>query len=265
MRKALLAEFAAHPTQSAAFLQELAGGTDLHLARHATRYLEELKFTDPVGEFRLFIRSLNYELESGALLLARTVSPQLDIGACCSALDEIAARCRELIVEPSTTREKCRVLNRVLFHEWSFHGNVEHYTDPLNSLLDQVLERRSGIPISLSIIYLLVAERLELELEPVGVPGHFLVGCYTEGEPFFIDPFDGGLFRDADEVFDMLRLRQIEPKISDLAPTPVREVLSRACRNLAHHYAAAGDEPHARLFASFVDEFDSTYERNMQA
>ena len=75
---------------------------------------------------------MNYELETGALLLARTVTPRLDVGHCCTTLDAIADRCRELIVEPSSTREKCRILNRVLFHEWGFHGNVEHYTDPRN-------------------------------------------------------------------------------------------------------------------------------------
>ncbi|QYM79387.1 transglutaminase-like domain-containing protein [Horticoccus luteus] len=265
VHQALLTEFAANPALAAPFLHGLVAGADRSLARHAGRYLEELKFSDPVAEFRLFIRSLNYELETGAILLARTVSPDFDIGACCQALDDIAARCRELIVEPSSTREKCRVLNRVLFHEWGFHGNVEHYTDPLNSLLDHVLARRSGIPISLSTIYLLVAHRLDLDLEPVGLPGHFVVGCFNDGAPFFIDAFDGGLFRDAEEVFDLLRSRQIEPTLTDLAPTPIREMLTRACRNLAHHYAAANDEPHARLFASFVSEFDSTYERNMQA
>lgn len=265
VRQALLAEFAAHPEASAPFLHRLVAGPNRGLARQAGRYLEELKFSDPVAEFRLFIRSLNYELETGTILLARTVAPDFDVGTCCQTLDAIAARCRELIVEPATTREKCRVLNRVLFHEWGFRGNVEHYTDPLNSLLDHVLARRRGIPISLSTLYLLIAHRLELDLEPVGLPGHFVVGCFTDGAPFFIDAFDGGLFRDAGEVFDLLRARQIEPNLSDLAPTPVREVLTRACRNLAHHYAAASDEPHARLFASFVDEFDSTYERHMRA
>ena len=103
----------ARPGHSAPFLREVAHGTDVALARHATWFLEELKFSDPVAEFRGFIRSLNYELETGSLLLARTVSPKLDIVRCCtSARPHIAARCRELIAEPSSRREECRVLNR---------------------------------------------------------------------------------------------------------------------------------------------------------
>jgi regulator of sirC expression with transglutaminase-like and TPR domain len=265
VRRALLLHFNKLGPASASFLQDVARGSNRVLARHAVWFLEELKFSDPIADFRGFIRSLNYELESGALLLARTVSPQLDAGTCCLQLDKIAARCRELIVEPSSAREKCRVVNRVLFHEWGFHGNVEHYTDPNNSFLDQVLERRTGIPLSLSIVYLLVAERLDLDLEPVGLPGHFIVGCFADDLPFFIDPFDRGVFRDAEEIFDLLRANNITPKASDLAPTPVREVLCRSCRNLVNHYTAAGETERARLFSRFVDEFEATYEKHAKS
>ncbi len=262
VRRALLAHFAQLGAEAAPFLQSVARGSNRILARHALWFLEELKFADPVAEFRGFIRSLHYELESGALLLARTVSPRLDVGACCSELDAIAQRCREIIVEPSTPREKCRIMNRVLFHEWGFHANVEHYTDPRNSFLDQVLARRTGIPVSLSIVYLLVAERLGLDLEPVGLPGHFIVGCFTDDLPFFIDPFDRGIFRDPEEIFEALRASHVVPKPSDLAPTPVREVLCRCCRNLVNHYRDAGDADRAKLFNGFVEEFEAAYERH---
>jgi len=265
VRRGLLARFTQLGSAAAPFLQAVARGSNRVLARHATWFLDELKFSDPIAEFRGFIRSQNYELESGALLLARTVAPRLEAGECCAELDKIAVRCRELIVEPSSAREKCRVLNRVLFHEWGFHGNVEHYTDPRNSFIDQVLERRTGIPISLSIVYLLVAERLGLELEPVGLPGHFIVGCFADDLPFFIDPFDRGVFRDSEEIFDLLRANNITPKPSDLAPTPVREVLCRSCRNLVNHYTAAGEPERAKLFANFVEEFEATYEKQAQS
>ena len=264
VRRALLLHFTQLGAPAAPFLQSVARGPNRLLARHAAWFLDELKFTDPVAEFRGFIRSLNYELETGALLLARTVSPRIDIGECCTTLDALGARCRELISEPASAREKCRVINRVLFHEWGFHGNVEHYTDPRNSFLDEVLGRRTGIPISLSIVYLLVAERAGLELEAVGLPGHFVVGCFADDMPFFIDPFDRGLFRDADEVVDLLRANHVVPKAADLMPTPVREVLCRCCRNLVNHYTATTDIEHAKLFASFVEEFESTHARHAQ-
>mgnify|MGYP003636313755 CR=1 FL=1 len=244
------------------FLRQLAAGHHRAYAWHARAFLEELQLSDPIGEFRTFIRSLNYELETGALLLARTVRPDLDVGRCCEKLDAMAARCRELMIEPASAREKCRVINRVLYHEYGFHGNIEHYTDPDNSLIDQLLARQKGIPLSLSLLYLLVADRIGLELEPVGLPGHFMVGCFMDDSPFFIDAFDGGYFRSPEEVFLFLKNHKLAPSISDLAPTSVREVLCRACRNLANHYAEAGDTNHADLFTSFVNEFESTYARN---
>ena len=262
VRKALLDFFAAHADASVAFLKDTAAGKHRALAWHARWFLEELKFSDPVAEFRGFIRSLNYELETGALLLSRTVSPGIDIGSCCAQLDEMAARCRDLIAEPMTAREKCRVVNRVLFHEFGFRGNYENYTDPLNSFIDQVLERRKGIPISLSILYLLVAHRIGVDLEPVGLPGHFVIGCYLEDAPFFVDPFEQGVFRSVEDLFTLLKLQHIEPRATDLAPTPVREVLCRCCRNLVNHYRAAGDEPRAELFNGFVEDFEAAYERH---
>lgn len=265
VRRALLARFMKLGGSAAPFLQGIAQGSNRILARHAAWFLDELKFTDPVAEFRGFIRSENYELESGVLMLARTVEPRLEVSDICGQLDAIAERCRELIVEPSSMREKCRVLNRVLFHECGFHGNVEHYTDPKNSFIHEVLKRRTGIPISLSIVYLLIAERLDLDLEPVGLPGHFIVGCFSDDLPFFIDAFDRGVFRDADEIFELLRANNIIPKQSDLAPTPVREVLCRSCRNLVNHYTAAGKTERAKLFAEFVEEFEATYERHARS
>jgi regulator of sirC expression with transglutaminase-like and TPR domain len=260
VRQALLREFAQLGKPAMQFLQEIARGRHRVLGWHAHWFLAELKFTDPVAEFRDFIRSLNFELETGSLLLSRTVFPDLDAGACCLMLDGLAARCRELIAEPATPRDQCRVINRVLFHEYGFRGNREHYADPLNSFLDQVLARRKGIPISLCIVYQLVAQRLGLQLEPVALPGHFLVGCYVDDAPFFIDPFAAGCFRTAAEVCALLRENNIVPQLADLAPTPVREVLCRCCRNLVSHYLAANESGLARLFAGFVGEFEATCE-----
>jgi len=264
VRQALLLRFSRDSEASAALLRSLSRQANSSLADHASWFLRELDLANPVTEFRDFIRSLNYELESGAILLSRTVNPALDVGHVCSQLDVMAARCRELIAEPATTREKCRIMNRVLFHEYGLHANAENYTDPLNSFLDQVLIRRKGIPISLSIIYLLVAERVGLQLEPVGLPGHFLVGCYDESAPFFIDAYNAGLFLTADNVYSLIKKcpGAPPPSVVDLAPTPIREVLSRCCRNLVNHSSLAGQPAQAGLFESFVAEFVATYDRH---
>lgn len=262
VRQSLLQHFTALGEAGRTFLQDVARSPDRSAADAAAWFLRELKFTDPVAEFRGFIQSLNYELETGALLLSRTVNPGLDVAAVCAQLDAFAARARKLMPKAATMRQQCRVLNRVLFEEYGLRGNTDNYADPRNSFIDQVLTRRVGIPLSLAIIYLLVAERVGLELEPVGVPGHFLVGGYEPEGPFFIDAFIQGQELTPDEVFARVRALGHTPQLADLAPTPVREVLCRACRNLVNHYAAADDAAHARLFADFVSEFDATYERH---
>jgi regulator of sirC expression with transglutaminase-like and TPR domain len=262
VRQALLADFAQRGAPAVRFLRAVAGGADAAGAAHARWFLEQLRISDPIVEFKAYIRSLHYELETGLLLLARTVAPDLDAAACCARLDALAARCRELIDPAAPLREQCLVLNRVLFQEYGLRGNVEHYADPRNSLLDEVLTRRTGIPLSLCSVYLLVAQRIGLSLEPVGLPGHFLLGCYREGAPFFIDAFHQGVLRTGEEVFAALGAGPLAPSVADLVPTPVREVLCRSCRNLVNHYAATGDAGHARLFAEFVFEFESTHDRH---
>lgn len=262
VRQALLAHFVKLGDHGRSILQEGANNPRRDTAAAATWFLRELKFCDPVAEFRGFIQSQNYELETGALLLSRTINPRLDVAAVCTQLDTLAARVRKLTPRAATMRARCQVLNRVLFDEFGLRGNHENYSDPQNSVLDQVLERRLGIPISLSIVYIIVAQRNGLELAPVGVPGHFLVGGYEPEGPFFIDPFNAGMFLSPEDVFERIRALQHTPQLADLAPTPVREVLCRACRNLVSHFAAAEDEANVRLFADFVSEFEAIYERH---
>lgn len=262
VRQSLLAHFTRLGDEAGVFLHELVRGGDTRLVPHARWFLRELKFADPVAEFRGFIQSLNYELETGIILLSRTINPDLDVAAVSAQLDAFAARARKLLPKAPSLRAQCRVLNRVLFEEFGLRGNAEHYTDPRNSFIDDVLTRRLGIPISLSIVYLLVAERLGLELEPVGTPGHFLIGAYEPEGPFFIDAFNAGQLLTPEDVFERIRAAQHEPQLADLAPTPVREVLCRVCRNLVNHFSAHEESANAQLFADFVAEFEATYERH---
>ncbi len=264
VRKALLDKLRENGDEAEIFLKSVVNGDNRILARHAEWFLGELKIDDPRSDFSDFIRSLNYELETGAFLLSRTVYPEIDVGGYCQFLDEIALRCREIMVQPMSTRDQCRAINRVVFHEYGFRGNAEHYTDPRNSFLSEVLRRRRGIPITLCILYILVAQRCGLSLEPVGIPGHFLVGCFMETVPFFVDPFENGAFRSPEEVFEHLRRHNVPPKLTYLAPSPIREVLCRSCRNLVNHYQAANQPDRAGLFARFVDEFEATYQSHIR-
>ena len=263
VRRSLLSHFEQLGEPAHALLREVARGPNRVAASHAQWFLGELRWEDPTSEFVHFIRSLNYELESGAILIARVADPKANATQVCTALDAIAARCRELMVEPLTPWQKCGVINRVLFHELGFRGNAAHYADPSNSLIHRVLERRTGLPITLSIVYLLVADRCGVTLEPVALPGHFVVGCFTEDRTIYIDPFRNGAISSREDVLAWLISHDLPRDESHLAPTTIRETLARCCRNLAAHLSAAGDVDLARQFAAFDAEFETTYRQNM--
>jgi regulator of sirC expression with transglutaminase-like and TPR domain len=260
VRGALLAYFRGTGPAAEVFLRAAAEG-DSAQAEAAAWYLRELGLNDPIADFRGFIRSLNYELESGSMLLARTVSGSLDIGACCALCDEIAGRCRELLAEPCSLREKCRVLNRVVFHEFAFCTEPDDTADASHRLIDGVLEQRKGTPLALCIVYLLLAERLGMELDPVILPGRFLVGCFGSGRAFFVDPTDHGRFRTAEDVLTQMAAERSPVDPGELGPASVRELLCRNCRSLAQHYAQAGQIERAQLFAGFIREFESAQAR----
>ncbi len=260
VRRALLAHFSARPREALRLLTSLAQNPKSPLAPIAQGYLDELELSDPAEDFRALIRARTYELETGALFLARVVEPDLKHAQINDVLDRWAERCTDLITEPSSAREKCRIINRVLFHEEQLRGNQDAYMDPDNSFLHRVLERRMGIPISLSTLYLLVAQRIGLDLEPVALPGHFVVGCYLDDTPFFIDAFEGGMLRSAEDIIARLRRERVDLSLADLVPATTAEVLCRMCRNLVVHFAHAGDRERSVLFAGFVAAFEQAAE-----
>lgn len=245
-----------------AFLRDAAHHEDGAIASAARELLDAMTGGQPERVFRDFIRSFNYELETGVLLLDRVVNPEIGMADYERFLAEVSDRCRELMLHPSTAWEKCRVLNRVIFGEYGFSGDQEHFYDPRNSFLSEVFERRRGIPISLSILYLLVADRCHLELSPIAFPGRFMVGCFLDADPFYIDVFEGGIFRTVEEIEEMLEPYDIELDPAIFAPCPVGEVLARCCRNLVNQYSRAGDAERVRLFTDYVNEFEAAYRLN---
>jgi len=131
-------------------------------------------------------------LEAGAFLIARYAYPGLDEAAYVHKLDEIAAEVRNRIGQRVSGEETVKTLGRYLFIEQGFRGNPKNYYEVDNSYLNRVIDRRTGIPISLSVLYLLVGKRLELPVFGIGMPGHFLVKFESDRYKVFVDCFNGG-------------------------------------------------------------------------
>ena len=184
------------------------------------------------------------ELAEAALLIAAEEYPNLIITDYLRKLDRFAEEARQGIAPARAPIEMINGLNRTIFHELGFQGNTEHYYDPRNSFLSQVIDRRKGIPITLSVVYVEVARRIGLDLLPVGLPGHFLVKHAGPGGELFIDPFNGGRVMNESEVAGLLaEVTNGRLKLSSEHLTPVtnKQILIRILANLYGVYARGMD------------------------
>ncbi len=247
VRKAVLDGVKAAGTEGVLWLENLT--TNKKLGVHAKSLLTQLRTSESATQsFLQYVSSGKIELEEACLLLERTINPQLSENEIASELDRFAERTRELIAEPIDCKNKCHLLCRVLFGEEGFRGAQQSFATPEASLLSKVIRSKRGIPLSLSLIFLLVAQRLGLPVEPVGLPGRFMVGVFKGKEPFYIDCYEGGTFRTRAEVQLLLRENHLPADEAFLLPTSVPETLARYCRNLVAQFEAQGDSERSRLF-----------------
>ncbi len=206
---------------------------------------------DARNEFARLVAREPIPLAHGALLIAREEYPQLEINRYLDRIAALAAQAEATIRGGENTVERVQLLSSFLFEDQGFAGNREDYSDPRNSFLNEVLDRRLGIPITLSLIYLEVGRRVGLNLYGVSFPAHFLVKAVDERGELIIDPFNGGAILQVAEI--RARLTQIYGQPVELAPAMLRAVsgrhiLIRMLRNLKNIYFNASDYP--RLLAA---------------
>jgi regulator of sirC expression with transglutaminase-like and TPR domain len=184
------------------------------------------------------------------LLIAAEERPELDVDAYLGRLDALAAAIRPRLSGDEGPAAVLGTINGHLFRELGFRGNREQYQDPRNSFLDAVLDRRTGIPITLSVVYLEVAGRLGHRLVGVNLPLHFMLAYETEREPLIVDAFDGGRIMTATEIQDRLSQiagREVELRPEHLARASPRMIVRRVLNNLRGIYLATRD--HRRALA----------------
>src|SRR5207249_2420782 len=182
----------------------------------------------------LACRGADLHLDEAALMLARIEFPGLDIAPHLRILDSYAA---ELECRLRGGANFVLAANEYMFDELKFIGNKADYYDPANSCLNEVLARKTGIPITLSVVYMEVARRLEKPVFGIGFPGHFLLQ-YDDGLfSTYIDPFHGGQLLDAAECYEMAGG---EPNPAMLARVSKRHILARMMLNLRGIYMRRG-------------------------
>ena len=197
------------------------------------------------------------DLARACLMVAQDVYPGLDVERYLGEIERMALRLRGSIGPQGGAEERVVALNRYLFEELGYRGNAGDYYDPRNSYLNEVMDRRTGIPITLAVLYMELGRRAGLPLEGVSFPGHFLVRLRLRAGMLVLDPFSGGAPLSEDELRERLqrvipegfvdRLPVAELPLEEfLEPATKRQILARLLRNLKGIYRER-DKPEQML------------------
>lgn len=225
------------------------------MARRIELVLDEIRGCRLEEELRaLAARSENrLDLEAGAFLIARYAYPGLDIPAYSRQLDAMAAEVRGHLGRRVSGEEAIKTLNRYLFTEQGFRGNTKNYYEVDNSYLNRVLDRKTGIPISLSAVYLLIGRRLDLPLFGIGMPGHFLVKFEADRYKVFVDCFNGGALLTERDCARFLMQAGYGFEEKYLHRSSNRAMLIRMLKNLLAIYHRLDEEVKAARFSRFIE------------
>jgi regulator of sirC expression with transglutaminase-like and TPR domain len=217
----------AHSLSSDPVLRRRAREIVGHYERHAAddRFLE---FCLKHGE--------EFDLEQAVWLLAQTQYPDINPDGYRAMLDEFANELRERVDFGGSAKNVLGGVNDYLFRNLGFSGNETDYYDPENSYLNRVIDRRTGNPINLSLLYLLVGRRLKLPMAGIGLPGHFICRYQSTLSELYIDAFNRGKILTKADCVQYLLQGNYSVRDDYLAPVTSRRMLLRICGNLHQIY-----------------------------
>lgn len=184
------------------------------------------------------------DLAEAALLVAKSRYPDLDVAHYLGEVEALAEAVRETVPVDAPPRDVLAAINDHLFGRLGYGPEVDQYYDPRNSYLNDVIDRRRGIPITLSVLYIQVARALGLDVDGISFPGHFLVKCHVEQGVVVIDPYHRGVSLSLDELRERLRATQSGEISGDalvdlLESATPRDIVARMLRNLKAIYIKA--------------------------
>jgi regulator of sirC expression with transglutaminase-like and TPR domain len=199
--------------------------------------------------FRDELQLAEINVPRAALQYARaTAYPELDVAAYMAVLHELSEEAAQRLLPDAQPAAQGERLAEFLFEELGFQGNTTHYNDPRNSYLNEVLDRRLGIPITLSVVYVDLATRLGIPAYGIGLPGHYIVGIHSPDAELWLDPFHGGRWLSLSDCAEMIRAAtgyEGPLEAGWFAPASGRDTIIRMLSNLRAAHVAATDWPMA--------------------
>ena len=215
---------------------------DPMIRRHSQEIIQHLRRETADDRFLAFCltEGNDLNLEQGAWLLARTRYPDINVEAYQALFDSFAGDLLERVDLRGDADQVLGAFNEYIFDVLRFHGNEENYYDPENSYLNRVVDRRTGNPINLCLVYLLLARRLRLPMTGIGLPGHFICRYQSTSEEYYVDVFNRGKFWTRANCVQHLLQRNYNVQDHHLAPVSSRRMLCRICGNLRQIYQQQG-------------------------
>lgn len=219
---------------------------DEMIQKRIENIISTIRFETVCNALKKWAKEEQHDLLKGILLLSRYQFPELDEEKVRKQINEITQDVWLELNDELTALEKIKILNHIFFSVHGFHGNTENYHSPDNSYLHTVLEQRSGNPISLSIVYMIVCRELGIPVYGVDLPLHFILAYIDDeatlmsyndnGDPenilFYINPFSNGIIFSKDDIDKFLAEQNIEPTARYYKPCTNLDILKRVIRNL---------------------------------
>lgn len=257
VRDAVRRRFLAHGSGAVPALRVAGESPDPAVRIFARRLIAEILRGDADRRMLEFLAEEDPDLELGAYHIERIWNPDLDDAACREALDDLAGDARPILARAGSPRARIESFARYMTQDQGFRGNTERFYHTHNSFISRILKRRVGIPISLSVVYLLVARRLDLPLRGVGMPYHFLVRYEEDPFRIYVDPFSSGRLMTADDCAQFLRKCQLDLLPRHLAPVTNRDMLRRMICNLLRICTSSGRRTEAQRLTRYVEALNT--------
>jgi regulator of sirC expression with transglutaminase-like and TPR domain len=198
-----------------------------------------------------------FNLEEALCVMARIEYPRIRPSQIRRKLDNIADAIQPALLEAQSPREEILAINTHLFDKLNFTGNTNDYYDPDNNFINMVLKRRTGIPISLSAVYILIGERLNLPIRGVGLPGHFLAKYDTPQMEIYLDPFNRGRLLTKRDCAQILSKAGYYFKEDYISVATSRDIIIRMLRNLVISYSKRQEKTRIRRLTQYMEILQS--------
>lgn len=230
--------------------------------------IDEIYFSEVDTKFKKLSEKKDGILEEAVFLIANFGYPEMDMKKYQSELDEMSTKLNlsidKMKLNPLIPQDDplqiIKIINHFLFYQQGFKGNAENFYEPENTFFNDVMDRKKGIPISLSILYLLICKRLNLPTYGVNLPAHFIIKYVDERDEFYIDPYNNGIVISKSEAIKFLSriglTKEDFDSISFLKIADDKDIIKRSLNNLVNIYTRSGDTQKTEQLKKIMSYFE---------